>query len=317
MPYDGEEHRGNHPPLVDPSTFAACQLVLRSHRHGERRQARQHPLKGRIFCGRCGSHLSFGISKGNHPYFFCLARHGRDHSCALPYLPVADVEAAVVEQFSRLGFSLGQRRHLVSALQRELTALEARTDEQAVALRARRTRLEREQASLLDAFYAGVLSRNLISGEQNRIAAELAAVQRDQEQLAAAQLTDTHRHTNMLELARSLDLAEAYRSAPEQVQRFLLRACFRRVELDDLGTLTRSGHGLDHDVRIVKSRQPRTLDYQQLVYGVLLLDRSTVSNRQERELEWDYDEYTTTAPVSRDGRQGAGRLRTVGRDSTN
>jgi len=95
--YNGSEYRGQHPPLVTPATFAAVELVRNSHRHGEKRQTHQHPLKGSLRCGRCGNFLSYSVSKGNFVYFFCLTRHGDPSQCDMPYLPVDLTETAVLQ----------------------------------------------------------------------------------------------------------------------------------------------------------------------------------------------------------------------------
>lgn len=269
--YNGHEYRGQHPPLVTPGTFAAVQLARISHRHGEKRQAHQHPLKGRIFCARCGDYLSYSISKGNYPYFFCLTRHGRIGSCDLPYLPVAQVEAAVVERYRRFELSTGQRNHLVSTLKRELTQAGLHLQEQRQAQAARRERLDREQTRLLQAYYEHVVTGPLMKTEQCRIQKEMTSIEQAEAELDTGVGERRVVEQRALELARSLNLSEAYDQALDQVKRFLTRACFSRLEFDDQGTLKPFHHGRHHDVQVVRAKLHRSLDYQQIVYALLLL----------------------------------------------
>jgi DNA invertase Pin-like site-specific DNA recombinase len=58
--WSGAEHVGNHVPLVSVETFAQVQSILHSRgTTGERQRKHPHYLKGTLFCGRCGSRLSF------------------------------------------------------------------------------------------------------------------------------------------------------------------------------------------------------------------------------------------------------------------
>lgn len=268
--YNGTEYQGRHQPLVDPATFAAAQLVQVSHRHGERRQAHQHPLKGRLRCARCGNHLSFSVAKDRYRYFFCLTRHG-SHRCDLPYLPADGVEAAVLNHYRRLALSPGQRSHLVTALKRELAIAGHHLEEQQAAQVSRRERLDREQARLLQAYYQQIVTEALFKTEQARIERESKEISGAEQGLDVGRGQSKDVEARALNLARSLDLAEAYRSAPDQVQRYLTRACFARLDVDDLGTHQVDGHGRHHDIQITEARLPRTLDYRQLVYALLLL----------------------------------------------
>ena len=62
-------------------------------------------LKGMVACGQCRSRLGILVAKGKggeYPYFLCLGRHGhRKNGCELPYIPVHEVEAKVVEMLKR------------------------------------------------------------------------------------------------------------------------------------------------------------------------------------------------------------------------
>lgn len=70
------EYEGRHQPLIPQTLFDNIQSVLKAHDgSGDKTRVHHHCLKGRIFCGRCGSRLCFTLAKGEDPYFYCLGRH--------------------------------------------------------------------------------------------------------------------------------------------------------------------------------------------------------------------------------------------------
>lgn len=271
VPYNGQEYPGLHPPLVSPATFAAVQLVTASKRQGERRHIHRHALKGTLRCARCSEFLGFGFSKKTYGYFFCLNRHGASHGCDLPYLPQALVEGAIVEAYRRVRLSPGQRRHLVAAIKREHSQSSRHEIEQRQAQDARRARLHREHAKLLHALYQELVDEQMFKAEQVRIASELADLERAESDLLRAEATRDLNEEHVLALAREANLAALYERASPEVQRFLTRAYFSRIDLDDLGTLKRTGKSLDHKIVVANAELLRTLNYQQLVYALVLL----------------------------------------------
>jgi hypothetical protein len=62
--FSGVEYPGRHEPLIDETTFDVVQALLASRNlAGDKPQTRPHPLKGTIYCGRCGRR--FGIVYAN------------------------------------------------------------------------------------------------------------------------------------------------------------------------------------------------------------------------------------------------------------
>ena len=61
------------------------------------------------------------------------------------------------------------------------------------------------------------------------------------------------------------------REPRSKVQRFLTCAYFSRIDLDDLGALENHGRGLDHKIVVAEAKLHRSLNYQQLVYALVLL----------------------------------------------
>jgi len=156
-------------------------------------------------------------------------------------------------------------------MKRELTVASQQLRDQRSAQAARRARLDREQAKLLQAYYQSVVTKDLFQTEQKRIEREIASVADAEAELSVGLHEREEVETKALGLARSLNLAEAYRQAPAQVQRYLNRACFARLDLDDVGGGGRRGHHRHYELVVTEAKLRRTLDYQQLVYALLLL----------------------------------------------
>jgi len=215
--------------------------------------------------------LGFGFSKKTYGYFFCLNRHGASHGCDLPYLPQALVEEAIVEAYRKVQLSPGQRRHLVAAIRREHSQTSRHETEQRQAQDTRRARLKREQSKLLQVLYQELVDEQMFKVEQARITSELAQLERAEADLLQAETKRDLNEELVLALAREVDLAALYEQASLEVQRFLTRAYFSRIDLDDLGTLERRGKSLDHKIVVAEAKLHRTLNYQQLVYALVLL----------------------------------------------
>lgn len=105
--YNGVAYPGEHDPLVDEPTFELVQVILTGRNlNKDKSKKRPHPLKGNLYCGRCGRRLGitaptnrYGVT---YDYFYCLGRQKDRASCDQPYVSVADVETAVADYFRRV-----------------------------------------------------------------------------------------------------------------------------------------------------------------------------------------------------------------------
>ena len=83
MSWRGEEHQGDHEPIVEPELFDAVQAVIRKHQGGAVRERRHHHyLRGKLFCATCASRWTdMQVKRQKYRYFFCLGRHLRRTAC--------------------------------------------------------------------------------------------------------------------------------------------------------------------------------------------------------------------------------------------
>lgn len=65
--YSGIDYQGEHIPLVDETTFELVQAILTSRNlNKQKSKKRPHPLKGNLFCARCGRRLGITAPTNRH-----------------------------------------------------------------------------------------------------------------------------------------------------------------------------------------------------------------------------------------------------------
>jgi site-specific DNA recombinase len=179
---NGVKRQGRHEALIDQATFDQVQKVLDGHRaSGDRSHKHHHYLKGSIFCA-CGKRLGYGRHRGKcggiYEYFSCLSRLQRGQRCQAPYFPVERTERAVVRRYKRETYKHQQQNEIREALR---AYVHAKTE---VARResARHTRrlreLTGEQQKLVQLYYRGGVSEDVLKAEQQRIETERTKAKR-------------------------------------------------------------------------------------------------------------------------------------------
>ncbi len=100
--HKGVEYRGRHEPLVGQQLFDRVQEILDVERGGgTRARTHNHYLKGTVWCRRCKRRLMImrGKNRRGDVYFYYICRGRQNHTCDLPYMPIADVEEAVADHY--------------------------------------------------------------------------------------------------------------------------------------------------------------------------------------------------------------------------
>ncbi len=248
--FQGVEYAGKHEPLVDEETWQAVQVVLGSHRSGERERLHNHFLKSTVVCGQCGSRLLVQNTRNGkgvlYPYFIC-ARRQRLHDCTFKAVLIEVVEAQMQEVYRRLYVSETDRQEIERYLLAELARIEGEKDRNVRSLTVRRTNLEDERRRLLQAHYGGAVPLELLKEEQDRLGRELAGIQRQLDAYQAdAKLVRAH-------VEQALDLLEdcyrLYMAAPDHLRKQLNQVFFERVlvnpAVDEDGRVILPGDGGD------------------------------------------------------------------------
>ncbi len=229
--YHGVEYPGKHVPLVSAEIFDRVQEVLAAHNvSGERHWKHEHYLKGTIFCAKCRGRLSLTYATGRggtYVYFYCLGRKANGQSCWQKALQVELVEQRVEEFWKGVRITPERAEELRTILSNGLDDARADTEREKHLQQSRIAKLVIERKKLLDAYYHGAISMDLLGSEQDRINNAMDDAQRrlDKSSLAFDGIEQT---LNQI-IGWASDLPEAYRFANDKIRRGLNQAVFTRL----------------------------------------------------------------------------------------
>jgi site-specific DNA recombinase len=236
---NGVKCQGRHDALVDRATFEQVQKVLNGHRaSGDRSHKHSHYLKGTLFCV-CGKRLGYGRHRGKcqgvYEYFSCLSRVQRGGRCPAPYFPVERTERAVVRRYQRETYKNDEQNDVREAL-REYVGAKAGVARRASERHKRRLReLTGQQQKLVQLFYNGGVSEEVLKAEQQRISTEQTKAQQWAD-AAKAEVEDV-----MDALEDALLLVDAttviYEQLPHSSRRLVNQAVFLMLVVSDPDTI--------------------------------------------------------------------------------
>ncbi|MEU5428231.1 recombinase family protein [Streptomyces olivoreticuli] len=234
--FEGVWHKGGHPALVSPETFALVQAVRKArHSTGVKVRYGGHFLKSFLHCARCaeplgieGVHNRFGTF---YRYFNCLGRRQRGNGCVQRFIPTSRVEQAVAEYWKCIEIPDSE---LLTLRAKALVKVQKEYDQSKVKLVAQRKRsavLEQERKRLLGAFYGDAISMEVLRDEQTRIDRELSEAR----SIVTALETGLDEARSNLEHAIAVcgSASKLYANADEQVRYMLNQDLFERIWIKD------------------------------------------------------------------------------------
>jgi site-specific DNA recombinase len=234
VPFRGEVHDGNHPPLIDQATFDRVQAVMRAHSTaGEKRRTHNHYLKGSVFCGHCCGRLIFNLASGNggkYSYFFCV---GRRTGCPSKHMRVEDVERAVENHYRCVQLGPQTIEAVRTAVHRYSAALRDSHETQALRLARRLAAIQKKRDKLFEAYAADALSLEQFKRKQRQLDAEQADA--EDLQTIAARTYENLDHLTGLALDIAQSAATAYRTADPLERRIMNQVIFERLLVTDDG----------------------------------------------------------------------------------
>jgi site-specific DNA recombinase len=230
---------GRHEPLIDRATFERVQHVLSAHRlSGNRSHKHNHYLKGALFCA-CGKRLGYGRHRGKcggvYEYFSCLSRLQRGEQCTAPYFPVERTERAVVRRYKRETLT-PRKQALIRQALHDYVETKAEVARRASERHARRLReLTGQQQKLIQLYYNGGVSEEVMRAEQQRIETEQAQAQ----QWADAAIREVEDVMGALDDALLLldNRRVIYETLPHHSRRLVNQAIFLALIVHDPDTV--------------------------------------------------------------------------------
>ncbi len=229
--YQGVEYEGQHEGIVDTELFRRVGEVLRVRdAAGERVRKHPHYLKGTLYCGECGSRLSYLVAKKRYGYFYCLGQK-RHIECGESYTSAEELEVAVEELYKTIQFTPEAASKLKAELEIEINKRCASSLKEQRALEKKTSKLKAEQLKLMQAYYAEAVSLEILKAEQTRLSAEVMLCE---ERLKAITAQSDQAH-HVLELAISLisNCHDAYLKAKPETRRLFNQAFFEAIYVKD------------------------------------------------------------------------------------
>jgi site-specific DNA recombinase len=138
---------------------------------GERKRTHPHYLKGSLYCGECGSRMSYALAKGRYACFYCLNQK-KGNGCTQPYVDVTVLEAAVEDLYTTIEISPEWVAQLKTRLEVELAARWSSDITEKKALTKAVDDLTGQQKLML-AYYAEAVPLEMLKAEQTRLSAEV------------------------------------------------------------------------------------------------------------------------------------------------
>jgi site-specific DNA recombinase len=234
--YNGVQYDGEQDKLVDPETFETVQALLTARNlNKDKRRKHPHPLKGNLFCARCGRRMGIVAPTNRYgttyPYFYCLGRQADTASCDQPYVSVAELEQAVADYFRRVRLPKARLETLRQQILASFAGKHADGEAEITKQRARIQRLSQRAKKNKEAYFADALSLEDFKTEQDRVNGEIASAEK-----TIAKLTVT-----LDSIERSLDQAlsvlrdpyKLFTEAPDGLRLMLVQAVFDKLWVMD------------------------------------------------------------------------------------
>lgn len=178
------------PAIVDQETWDVVRKRMEGNKHvGRNPEKVEQPLKGKIFCGDCGSAMTLSVSvggktKARYYYYKCAAKK-RGLDCPSFQIRKDELEGLVADSVrSQLGTPEAKKR-LLSVLRQQRDQLQSGAEPQLQQLRKQLKNINAQLDNSTNAILAGLASQALID-KINRLEDDKAAVEAQIKALTAA-----------------------------------------------------------------------------------------------------------------------------------
>jgi site-specific DNA recombinase len=179
----GVKRPGRHDAIIDRQTFEQVQHVLDAHRaSGDRSHKHTHYLTRSLHCGVCGKRLGYGRHRSRsgeyYEYYSCLSRVAKTGRCEAPYFRLHEIERAIERKYKTLLLSPDEQAAISEALHAHVQANAEVARSEADRHERRLHELTAQQQKLIQLYYKGGVSEEVMKAEQERIEDESAATER-------------------------------------------------------------------------------------------------------------------------------------------
>ena len=167
-------------------------------------------------------------------YYFCAARPHK-HECDLPYVHAEDAEQGILEHYRTFKLTEAESTEVRDQIRLELASNKDINERDARIQKERLRKLQVERSKLMQAYYSGAVTLDILADEQGRI-------NRDTEQAESLLAGATRQFEDiegLVQLALDLlkDCDRFYRLAPDSLRRRMNQALFEQVYVDVEGAV--------------------------------------------------------------------------------
>jgi len=225
--WQGEEHRGNHEPIIDKSLFDKVQEVL----HPKQKKGNKYDIAylGLMTCGECGAGITGEIQKG-HTYYHCSKPKGAKF-CSQKYVREEIVKEQLLAIVKSVSLSIKQLK-TIKDIMRESVKDESEYVEQSIAsLNARSRELRTQSSKLLDLYLAEKIKPEVYDPKSKEIDKEIADVDSDIAKYQKANRAYTQEIETFLMFCN--EAPKLFASSRPALQRELLRFVVTNLSLKD------------------------------------------------------------------------------------
>jgi site-specific DNA recombinase len=246
----GQTYPGKHRPLIDRTTFEACQAILAGK--NRRLSNPDHPLAGGLlrcaFCGQgiTGERIRRKLRGGGvreHVYYRCANNQPGDDHPRVRWRS-ADLEEAIVDDLASLRMPTPEiGTWFRTALEAALGDLTSHQRRQQSSLAKRRGELAGMQDRLLNAYLAGSIDEATFKAKGDDLKAQVATID---ESLASVEDVDEACAETALQLFDwSQRAADLWRGSNNAVRREMLDAVCLNRTLSDVSLVTQKRKPFD------------------------------------------------------------------------
>jgi site-specific DNA recombinase len=180
---DGVKRQGRHEAIIERETFEQVQHVLDAHRaSGDRSHKHTHYLTRSLYCGVCGKRLGYGRHRNRtgdyYEYYSCLSRVAKTGRCEAPYFRLHLIEREVERKYKTYLLTPTEQTAIREALLAHATTHAEVARAEADRHKRRLHELTGQQQKLIQLYYKGGVSEEVMQAEQDRIEAERTSAER-------------------------------------------------------------------------------------------------------------------------------------------
>lgn len=154
------------PAIIDRDLFGRVQQRMAQNKHlqgGRPPEKREYPLKGKVFCGECGSAMTVArsVSKGTPYYYYRCARKDRLHDCDCQPIRADKLEEIVLTYVRSIVGSADILEETTQRMKAALAGINRTGAARMQALIDEDRETDHQIANIVDAIAAGAFSKAL------------------------------------------------------------------------------------------------------------------------------------------------------------